>query len=51
MEEHREKGSSRRSSDRRGNHRRVEHRRRSNVEIDTPNSFEIVVQRTVFDTL
>ena len=34
MEEHREKGSSRRGSDRRGEHRRLEHRRKSNVEVE-----------------
>ena len=34
MEEHREKGSSRRSLDRRGEHRRLKHRRKSNVSIE-----------------
>ena len=34
MEEHREKGSSRRASDRRGEHRRSEHRRKSNIDVD-----------------
>ncbi len=35
MEEHREKGSSRRASDRRGEHRRSEHRRKSNIDVDS----------------
>tara|TARA_B100001996_G_C18488468_1_gene526639 strand:+ start:627 stop:812 length:186 start_codon:yes stop_codon:yes gene_type:complete len=34
MEEHRKKGSSRRSLDRRGDHRRLEHRRKSNVIVE-----------------
>ena len=34
MEEHREKGSSRRSLDRRGDHRRLEHRRKINSMVE-----------------
>ena len=35
MEEHREKGASRRHNDRRDEHRRTKHRRKENIGVDT----------------
>ena len=43
MEEHREKGASRRNNDRRGEHRRHEHRRKENI--PTENERRVVVDQ------
>tara|TARA_Y100001935_G_scaffold88342_1_gene73301 strand:- start:2738 stop:2926 length:189 start_codon:yes stop_codon:yes gene_type:complete len=41
MEEHREKGASRRSKDRRDEHRRHTHRRKENLDVDVERRIQI----------